>query len=60
MLERSEGLADRTKPHLQEIQGIRPHVSGSSTDQPTQLGHLTPIWTPIIETEVRKLHPRPV
>jgi hypothetical protein len=41
MLERSEGLADRTKHHLQEIQGIRPHVSGSSTDQPTQLGHLT-------------------
>jgi hypothetical protein len=39
VLERSEGFADRTEPHLQEIQGILPHVSGSSSNQSTQLGH---------------------
>jgi hypothetical protein len=36
MLERCEGAADWAKHHPQEIQGICPHVSGSST----QLGHL--------------------
>jgi hypothetical protein len=41
MLERSEGLAYQTEHHLQEIQGIRPRVSGCSSDQSTQLGHLS-------------------
>jgi hypothetical protein len=40
MLERREGLADRTQHHTQEIQGIRPHVSARPSDQSTQLGHL--------------------
>jgi hypothetical protein len=46
MLERSEGLADRTKYHVQEIQGIRPHVSVHPTRQPSL--DISPIWTPII------------
>jgi hypothetical protein len=41
MLERSEGLTDWTKHYLQEMQGIRPHVSGRLSDQSTQLGHLS-------------------
>jgi hypothetical protein len=41
MLQRSEGLVDWTKHHLQEIQGICQHVSGRSSDQSTQLGHLS-------------------
>jgi hypothetical protein len=41
MLETSDSLADWTKYHLQEIQGICPHVSGRSFDQSTQLGHLS-------------------
>jgi hypothetical protein len=40
MMERSEALADWTEHQLQEIQGIRPLPSGSSSDQSTQLGHL--------------------
>jgi hypothetical protein len=32
----SKGPPDWTKHHLKEIQGIRPHVSGSSSDQSTQ------------------------
>jgi hypothetical protein len=39
-LERSEGLADWTKHHIQEIKGIRSHVFGSAFDQSTQHGHL--------------------
>jgi hypothetical protein len=58
-VEKSEGPADWAKRHLQEIQGIRPHVSGSLSDQLTQLGHL-PIWTAIIEAEVKEVQPRPV
>jgi hypothetical protein len=41
MLERSEDLADWTKHHLQEIRGIHPHVCGRSSNQSTQLGHLS-------------------
>jgi hypothetical protein len=41
MLERSEGLADWTKHHIQEIEGISPHISGRSSGQSTQLGHLS-------------------
>jgi hypothetical protein len=41
MLERSVGLADRTKHHLQEIQGLRPDISNRPSDQTTQLGHLS-------------------
>jgi hypothetical protein len=41
MLERSECLADWNKHHIQEIQGICPHVSGRPSDQSTQLGHLS-------------------
>jgi hypothetical protein len=41
MLEWSPGLADRTEQHTQEIQGIRPHVSGRPSDQSDQLGHLS-------------------
>jgi hypothetical protein len=37
----SEGLVDWTKHHRQEIQGICQHVSGRSSDQSTQLGHLS-------------------
>jgi hypothetical protein len=40
VLEIREGLVDWTEYHLQEVQGIRPHVSGRSSDQSTQLGHL--------------------
>jgi hypothetical protein len=36
MLERSEGFANGAEHHLQEIQGIRSHVSGCSYDQSTQ------------------------
>jgi hypothetical protein len=41
MLERSEGLADWTKHHIQETQEIRPHCSARPSDQSTQLGHLS-------------------
>jgi hypothetical protein len=41
ILERSEGLADSTEHHLQEIQGIDPHVSGRSSNKSTQPGHLS-------------------
>jgi hypothetical protein len=41
MLERSGGLADWTEHHVQEIQGIQPHVSGRSYGQSTQLRHLS-------------------
>jgi hypothetical protein len=41
MLERNEGIADSTKHHIQEIQGIRPHVSDRPFDQSNQLGHLS-------------------
>jgi hypothetical protein len=41
MLERREGLAHWTEHHIQEIQWIRPHVSSTSSDQSTQLGHLS-------------------
>jgi hypothetical protein len=41
MFERSEGFADWTKYHIQEIQGIRPHVSDRPSDQSPQLGHLS-------------------
>jgi hypothetical protein len=41
MLERSEGLVDRTKHHIQETQGIRPHVSAKAFRQATQLAHLS-------------------
>jgi hypothetical protein len=37
MLERSEGLADSTKHHIQEIQGISPQVSDRSSNQSTHL-----------------------
>jgi hypothetical protein len=41
MLERSEGLADWTRHCLQEIQGIRLHVSGRSSDKSTQPGNFS-------------------
>jgi hypothetical protein len=59
MLKRSEGLADSTKHHLQKIQEIRPHVSGRSSDQSTQLGHLSHL-SPMMAAEVRKLQLYPV
>jgi hypothetical protein len=40
-MERSEAFADLTKRHIQEIHWIRPHVSGRSSDQSTQLGHIS-------------------
>jgi hypothetical protein len=40
VLEWSEDPADWTKHHIQEIQGIHPHVSAGPTDQSTQFGHL--------------------
>jgi hypothetical protein len=43
MLERSEAFADSTQNRLQEIQGINPHVSGSSSEQSTQPGQLFPL-----------------
>jgi hypothetical protein len=43
MLERSEGVANWSKHHTQEIQRIRPHVSGRSSDQSIHLGHLSPL-----------------
>jgi hypothetical protein len=45
ILEWNEGLADWAQHHIQEIQGIIPHVSAGSSDQPTQfeyLSHLDP------------------
>jgi hypothetical protein len=41
MLERHKGLAVLTKHHIQEVQGICPHVSDRPSDQSTQLGHLS-------------------
>jgi hypothetical protein len=41
MLEWSEGLADWAKNHIQEIQGISPHVSDGPSDQLTQFEHLS-------------------
>jgi hypothetical protein len=41
MLKRSGGQADLTEHHLQKVQGICPHVSGRSSDQATQAGHLS-------------------
>jgi hypothetical protein len=41
MLECSEGLADWAQHHIQEIQGISPHVSAGPSDQSTQFGHLS-------------------
>jgi hypothetical protein len=55
MFERREVLADLTKHHIQEIQGIRPRVSDRPSDQSTRLGHLS-----LIAAEVRKLQLRPV
>jgi hypothetical protein len=39
--ERSEDLADWTKHHIQETQGICPHVCAGPSDQSAQLGHLS-------------------
>jgi hypothetical protein len=44
MVERSEGLADWTQYHIQEIQGIRlhvAHISNRLSNQSTQLGHFS-------------------
>jgi hypothetical protein len=41
------------------MNGIRPYISGGSSDQSTSLDAF-PIWTPIIEAELRKLQIRPV
>jgi hypothetical protein len=40
MLEQSEGPADLAQHHIQDIQGISPHVSVGSSNQPTQFGYL--------------------
>jgi hypothetical protein len=53
MLERTKGLADGIKHHLQKIQGICPCVSGRSTDQSNQLGCFSYLDS-IIAAEVRK------
>jgi hypothetical protein len=53
MMEWSEGFADGTKHHIQEIQCLIDHpISQPSLD-------ISPIWTPIIAAEVRKLHTTP-
>jgi hypothetical protein len=44
MLERREGLADGTKSHIQEIQGICLHVSGRLSVQSNQLEHLSHLY----------------
>jgi hypothetical protein len=50
-------FADWTKHNLQEIQGICPNVSGRpSIIQPTL--DISPIWTPVITAEVKKLQLR--
>jgi hypothetical protein len=41
MLESSEGLADWTKHHIQEIQGIHPHVSVDHPISQPNFGHLS-------------------
>jgi hypothetical protein len=41
MFESSEGLADWTRHHVQEIHGIRPRVSAGPSDLPAQLLHLS-------------------
>jgi hypothetical protein len=41
MSEWSEGLADGTKHHIQELQGIRPHVADGPSNQSTQTVHLS-------------------
>jgi hypothetical protein len=41
MLEWSEGLANWSQHHIQEIQGISRHFSDRPSDQSTQLGHLS-------------------
>jgi predicted GIY-YIG superfamily endonuclease len=41
MLDWSEGLADWNQHHIQEIQGISPHVSAGPSDQSTQFGHFS-------------------
>jgi hypothetical protein len=45
MFQRSKGLADWTKHHLQEIQRICPHVSGKFICLSTKLGHLSYHWS---------------
>jgi hypothetical protein len=59
MLERSEGLADRTEHPLQNIQGIHPHVYGAHPISQLSLD-ISPIWTPITEAEVIQLQLRPL
>jgi hypothetical protein len=54
MLEWTEGLADWTQHRIHETQGTRPYVSES---QPSL--DISPIWTPVIAAEVRKLHANP-
>jgi hypothetical protein len=59
MYERSEYAEDRAEHHLKEIEG---------TDQMSLVGHLisqpsldiSPICTPIIAAEIRKVQLRPV
>jgi hypothetical protein len=41
MLERSEGLRNWIKHHIQKIQGICPHVFDRLSNQSTQLGQLS-------------------
>jgi hypothetical protein len=41
MFARSERLSDWTRNQTQEIEGISPHVSGTSSNQSAQLGHLS-------------------
>jgi hypothetical protein len=60
VLERSEGLADWTEHHIQEIQRIRSHVSAGPSDQSTQSGHLSHLESRYHKPEVRKLQFRPV
>jgi hypothetical protein len=42
-----------------EIQGVHPHISGMPSISQSSMG-VSPVWTPIIAAEVRKLHLCPV
>jgi hypothetical protein len=60
MLERSKGLADQTKHHVQEIQGISPTHLWSLYPISQLSLNIPPIWNPITVEDVITLQLCPV
>jgi hypothetical protein len=52
------GLTDETRHHIQKIQGIH-HISHLEHPVSGPSFNISPIWTPTIAAEVRRLHLRP-